>query len=100
MPINTESKSIPRYTFELNLDEKQSKSGGKLTKIFSGKSEKKEKTFLGSPKLHRALFRKQHSVPDSGWRPTAQVSNMIEDHLEKKLTIFLKNVANILNSLC
>ncbi|KAH1014052.1 hypothetical protein HUJ04_002948 [Dendroctonus ponderosae] len=72
VPINRESKSMPRFTFELNLDEKQSKSGGKLTKIFSGKSEKKEKTFLGSPKLHRALFRKQHSVPESGWRPTAQ----------------------------
>jgi len=64
LPITPENKSTPRFAFELNLDEKHSKSSGsKLTKIFSSKSDKKEKTFLGSPKLHRAIFRKPHSEP-------------------------------------
>lgn len=72
--MSPDTKSTPKLAFELNLDEKHSKSGGKLTKIFSGKSDKKEKTFLGSPKLHRAIFKKQHSTPDAGWTSSASQS--------------------------
>ncbi|XP_076269271.1 connector enhancer of ksr isoform X2 [Rhynchophorus ferrugineus] len=72
--LTSESKSTPKFAVELNLDEKHSKSGGKLSKIFSGKSEKKDKTFLGSPKLHRAIFGKHHNGGESSWTPSSSQS--------------------------
>lgn len=76
LPLSQDPKSKPKFAFELNLDEKKEKSGGKLKQMFGGKTEgKKEKTFLGSPKLHRAIFRRQDSVHDTSWpvTPTTQV---------------------------
>lgn len=64
LPLNQDQKSKPKLAFELNLDDKSSK-GGKLKQMFSSSKQndaKKEKTFLGSPKLHRAIFRKQNST--------------------------------------
>lgn len=75
LPLSQDPKSKPKFAFELNLDEKKEKSG-KLKHMFGGKSEgKKEKTFLGSPKLHRAIFRRQESGHDVNWpvTPTTQV---------------------------
>lgn len=75
LPLSQDPKSKPKFAFELNLDEKKEKSG-KLKQMFGGKSEgKKEKTFLGSPKLHRAIFRRQESGHDASWpvTPTTQV---------------------------
>lgn len=70
LPLTPDQKGKlnPKFAFELNLDEKSSSksSGGKFKHFFgSHKSsdEKKEKTLLGSPRLHRALFRK--NPPDS-----------------------------------
>lgn len=75
LPLSQDEKSKPKLAFELNLDEKSSK-GGKLKQIFSKQSEgKKEKTFLGSPKLHRTIFRKNNSSSDLNWPSTSsQVS--------------------------
>lgn len=57
-------KLNPTFAFELNLDEKVCKSG-KFKNLFGKQTDsKKEKTFLGSPKLRRAIFEK-HSVIDS-----------------------------------
>ncbi|XP_050502012.1 uncharacterized protein LOC114337798 isoform X1 [Diabrotica virgifera virgifera] len=67
LPSSQDPKSKPKFAFELNLDEK-SQRGGKIKNIFGGKSEgKKEKTFLGSPKLHRAIFKKHSSGSDISW---------------------------------
>ncbi|XP_030757518.1 LOW QUALITY PROTEIN: uncharacterized protein LOC115883312 [Sitophilus oryzae] len=71
LPLGPESKSTPRLAFELNIDDKQSKSTGKLSKIFSGKAEKKEKTFLGSPKLHRAIFGRSNGSKEGAWTPSS-----------------------------
>lgn len=51
-------KNLPKLAFELSLDEKSSK-GGKLKNFFS--NQKKERSFLGSPKLHRAVFKRSNS---------------------------------------
>lgn len=61
-------KFNPKFAFELNLDEKANK-GGKLKSFFSSKQgdAKKEKSFLGSPKLHRAIFRKNNASSESEW---------------------------------
>lgn len=80
LPLTPDQKGKlnPKFAFELNLDEKSSKSG-KLLKSFFGKQsdEKKEKTLLGSPRLHRALFRKHNNTSESDWTLEApQVSNM------------------------
>lgn len=81
LPLSQDPKSKPKFAFELNLDEKKEKSG-KLKHMFGSKSEgKKEKTFLGSPKLHRAIFRRQDPTGhDVSWpvTPTTQVSNSYE----------------------
>ncbi|CAH1971610.1 unnamed protein product [Acanthoscelides obtectus] len=78
LPLSQDPKSKPKFAFELNLDEKSQK-GGKLKNMFgSGKSEaKKEKTFLGSPKLHRAIFRKHNSGPDTTWPTTASTTQVV-----------------------
>lgn len=62
LPLTPDLKNKPKLAFELNLDEKNSK-GGKLKQIFGKQSDgaKKEKTFLGSPKLHRTIFRRNNS---------------------------------------
>lgn len=76
LPLSQDPKSKPKFAFELNLDEKKEKSG-KLKQMFGSKSDGKEKTFLGSPKLHRAIFRRQDSTGhDVSWpvTPTTQVS--------------------------
>lgn len=79
LPLTPDQKGKmnPKFAFELNLDEKSSKSG-KLLKSFFGKQsdEKREKTLLGSPRLHRALFRK-HNNQESDWTSEApQVSDI------------------------
>ncbi|XP_056638089.1 uncharacterized protein LOC130446068 isoform X1 [Diorhabda sublineata] len=67
LPSGQDPKSKPKFAFELNLDEKSQKTG-KLKQMFGAKSEsKKEKTFLGSPKLHRAIFKKNSSGSDISW---------------------------------
>lgn len=81
LPLTPDQKGKlnPKFAFELNLDEKVSKSG--KFKSFFGKQgdAKKEKTLLGSPKLHRAVFEKHGRVEEpSGlpWHPpTTQVIN-------------------------
>lgn len=60
LPLTPDQKGKlnPKFAFELNLDEKVSKTG-KFKSFFVKQTEsKKEKTFLGSPKLHRAVFEK------------------------------------------
>lgn len=60
------AKMNPKFAFELNLDEKSSK--GNKFKLFSKQSDgKKEKTFLGSPKLHRVIFHKS-STDTEVWK--------------------------------
>nr|CAH7767588.1 unnamed protein product [Callosobruchus chinensis] len=78
LPLSQDPKSKPKFAFELNLDEKSQK-GGKLKNMFGGgKSEgKKEKTFLGSPKLHRAIFRKHNSGTDTAWSTTASTTQVV-----------------------
>ncbi|XP_060516788.1 uncharacterized protein LOC132696152 [Cylas formicarius] len=71
LPLSHDSKTKPKFAFELNLDEKQHSKGGKLKQMFGGKHEKKEKTFLGSPKLHGVIFKKQPSGGDAGWSSTS-----------------------------
>ncbi|CAH0556503.1 unnamed protein product [Brassicogethes aeneus] len=67
LPLSQDPKSKPKFAFELNLDDKTSKSG-KFNKILGGKSDsKKEKTFFGSPKLHRAIFKKNDSKSEINW---------------------------------
>lgn len=70
LPLNQDAKSKPKFAFELNLDEKQAKSG-KIKQIFGGgggKSDvKKEKTFLGSPKLRKAFFKSPQSGNEVNW---------------------------------
>lgn len=62
LPISdTSSKSSAKFAFELSLDEKSSKSS--KFKFFSKQTDsKKEKTFLGSPKLGRTIFRKANQT--------------------------------------
>ncbi|KAL3281327.1 hypothetical protein HHI36_004538 [Cryptolaemus montrouzieri] len=74
LPLAQDPKSRPKFAFELNLDEKSSKSSGKLKQIFGKQQndQKKEKTFLGSPKLHRAIFRKNNTALDSTWPVATQ----------------------------
>lgn len=77
LPLSQDPKSKPKFAFELNLDEKKEKSG-KLKQMFGGSKSsegKKEKTFLGSPKLHRAIFRRHDTGHDVSWQvtPTTQV---------------------------
>lgn len=75
LPLSQDPKSKPKFAFELNLDEKSQKSG-KLKQMFGKSDSKKEKTFLGSPKLHRAIFRKHNSGSDLSWPSSStQVSN-------------------------
>lgn len=60
------SKLNPKFAFELNLDEKSSK--GSKFKLFSKQNDgKKEKKFLGSPKLHRVIFPKSNTDVDT-WK--------------------------------
>ncbi|KAJ3643908.1 hypothetical protein Zmor_026590 [Zophobas morio] len=67
LPLSQDQKTKPKLAFELNLDERGSK-GGKLKQIFGKQSEgKKEKTFLGSPKLHRTIFRKNNSGSEASF---------------------------------
>ncbi|XP_045470038.1 uncharacterized protein LOC123677516 isoform X2 [Harmonia axyridis] len=77
LPLTQDPKSRPKFAFELNLDEKSSKSSGKLKQIFGKQQsdQKKEKTFLGSPKLHRAIFKKCNtSNPlDATWPIATQI---------------------------
>ncbi|EFA03078.1 uncharacterized protein cnk [Tribolium castaneum] len=71
LPLSQDEKSKPKLAFELNLDEKSTK-GGKFKQIFGKQSEgKKEKTFLGSPKLHRTIFRKNNSSSELNWPSTS-----------------------------
>lgn len=79
LPLHQDKKDTlhPKFAFELNLDEKSSK-GGKF-KFFTKQTDaKKEKTFLGSPKLHRAMFHKGNTGVkcDDNWHTdsTRQVS--------------------------
>lgn len=59
---NEDKKNLPKLAFELSLDEKSvSSKGGKLKSLFSKSDQKKEKSFLGSPKLHRAVFKRSNS---------------------------------------
>ncbi|XP_018336617.1 uncharacterized protein LOC108745062 isoform X2 [Agrilus planipennis] len=54
-----------KFAFELNLNEKGTKVG-KSKGFFSKQADgKKEKTFLGSPKLHRAVFGKNKAIDHS-----------------------------------
>ncbi|XP_044267654.1 uncharacterized protein LOC123013286 [Tribolium madens] len=72
LPLSQDDKSKPKLAFELNLDEKSNK-GGKFKQIFGKQSEgKKEKTFLGSPKLHRTIFRKNNSSSELNWPSSSQ----------------------------
>lgn len=71
LPINQDNKTKmnTQFAFELNLDEKSSK--GSKFKLFSKQSDgKKEKTFLGSPKLHRVIFHK--STDAETWKGNQQ----------------------------
>ncbi|KAK4879133.1 hypothetical protein RN001_007279 [Aquatica leii] len=63
-------KMNPKFAFELNLDEKVSKSG-KFRNFFGKPESKKEKGFLGSPKLQRAAQEKNLNVDSTplGWPP-------------------------------
>lgn len=73
LPISQDSKTKmnPKFAFELNLDEKSSKAS--RFKLFSKQNEeKKEKTFLGSPKLHRVIFHKSSTDPDTWKRDLPQ----------------------------
>lgn len=79
LPISQDSKvkMNPKFAFELNLDEKSSK--GSKFKLFSKQNEgKKEKTFLGSPKLHRVIFHKSSTDAET-WKGnhSHQVYNFI-----------------------
>ncbi|RZC38913.1 uncharacterized protein BDFB_001973 [Asbolus verrucosus] len=65
LPLGQDQKSKPKLAFELNLDEKASK-GGKFKQIF-GKQSDGKKTFLGSPKLHRTIFRKNNAGSELNW---------------------------------
>lgn len=62
---NEDKKNQPKLAFELSLDEKSttcsSSKGGKLKSFFGKSDPKKEKSFLGSPKLHRAVFKRSNS---------------------------------------
>lgn len=78
LPLTPDPKGKlnPKFAFELNLDEKSSKSEKLWKNFFGSKEEKKEKTLLGSPRLHRALFRKHTNGSESDWpSETPQVSN-------------------------
>lgn len=67
LPLGQDTKSKPKFAFELNLDEKSTKSG-KIKQMFGSKSEsKKEKTFLGSPTLRKALFKSPSSGNEVNW---------------------------------
>lgn len=80
LPISQDSKTKmnPKFAFELNLDEKSSK--GSKFKLFSSKQSdgRKEKTFLGSPKLHRVIFHKSSTDAET-WKgnPPQQVKQCV-----------------------
>ncbi|KAJ8952102.1 hypothetical protein NQ314_007595 [Rhamnusium bicolor] len=76
LPLSQDPKSKPKFAFELNLDEKSQKSG-KLKQMFGKSDNKKEKTFLGSPKLHRAIFRKHNSGSDISWPSSTSSSQAV-----------------------
>ncbi|KAK9870665.1 hypothetical protein WA026_008227 [Henosepilachna vigintioctopunctata] len=81
LPLTHDPKSRPKFAFELNLDEKSTKSSGKLKQIFGKQQndQKKEKTFLGSPKLHRAIFRKNANANlEPTWPIAAQPMTLHE----------------------
>lgn len=83
LPINQDSKTKmnPKFAFELNLDEKCSK--GSKFKLFSKQSDgKKEKTFLGSPKLHRVIFHKSSSDAET-WKGNSPEQVMFWLDLER-----------------
>ncbi|KAK5646089.1 hypothetical protein RI129_004553 [Pyrocoelia pectoralis] len=68
---NEKGKMNPKFAFELNLDEKVTKTG-KFRSFFGKQSEpKKEKGFLGSPKFPRSSFEKNKGVEPTplGWPP-------------------------------
>lgn len=73
-PLGTEGRA--KLAFELNMDERV--KGSKLKGIFGGNKQegaKKEKTFLGSPKLHRAIFRKNSPTrAETNWSASPQVN--------------------------
>ncbi|KAI4464624.1 connector enchancer of kinase suppressor of ras [Holotrichia oblita] len=72
--VDDKAKMNPKLAFELNLDEKVHK-GGKLMSFFHKQSDsKKEKHVMGSPSLHRAIFRKPSSSDDD-WRHQGQIQN-------------------------
>jgi hypothetical protein len=74
LPLAQDQKNKPKLAFELNLDEKGTK-GGKLKQIFGKQGEgKKEKTFLGSPKLHRTIFRKSNTGSEINWPSSSSQS--------------------------
>ncbi|KAJ8920841.1 hypothetical protein NQ315_015633 [Exocentrus adspersus] len=92
LPLSHDPKSKPKFAFELNLDEKSQKSG-KLKQMFGKSDSKKEKTFLGSPKLHRAIFRKHNSGSDLSWP-----SNSAQSVSISQSTYSLENTPPISNS--
>uniref|UniRef100_A0A1Y1M4E1 Connector enhancer of kinase suppressor of ras 2 n=1 Tax=Photinus pyralis TaxID=7054 RepID=A0A1Y1M4E1_PHOPY len=68
---NDKGKMNPKFAFELNLDEKVTKTG-KFRSFFGKQSEnKKEKCFMGSPKFARSSLEKgKHTEPATlGWPP-------------------------------
>lgn len=88
LPLSPDEKGKfnPKFAFELNLDEKPSK-GGKLKSFFSKQESKKEKSFLGSPKLHRAFFGKHNTSNEADWPHSSQVRYKIISFLNTKLKI-------------
>ena len=78
LPLSDDKGKLnPKLAFELNLDEKMHKSG-KLKNFFKhNDSGKKEKTLLGSPKLHRAIFRKTSNT-ESEWTQPVQVCDSLQ----------------------
>ncbi|XP_044742809.1 uncharacterized protein LOC123305220 [Chrysoperla carnea] len=90
--FSADQKLNPKLAFELNLDEKSTKSskfkslfGGGSSHKTSSDSEKhhtKEKTLLGSPRLHRAIFRKNHSpTRETDWRGDFSQASSSLSHL-------------------
>lgn len=77
---NEQKLTNAKFAFELNLDEKtpsSSKTSSKLKNLFSSNTHKtdsekhKEKTLLGSPRLHRAIFSRRNNSPptvETDWR--------------------------------
>lgn len=72
--VDDKAKMNPKLAFELNLDEKSHSKGGKLKNFFHKQSgdSKRDKYIMGSPNLHRTIFRKPSSSEDD-WRHQAQI---------------------------